>query len=344
MARKTQKVSDRMKALLKKSGSRDPREAMAAAAQLAKALELPLRQGILRGDIIGGIFEPVNFEPGASIEFPLDFLAPGTEKDFVAYTVPNHGYIPQRHVDGDYVMVPTYDVGSSIDWLLKYSRDARWDVVGRAMAVLEGSFVRKANGDAWHTLLAAANGRGLVVFDGNAATGMFTKRLVALMKTVIRRQAGGNSTSVNQGRLTDLYLSPEALEDIRTWDLSQVDDFTRREIFMAEDNGPTGEYSITRIFGVNIHDIDELGVGQEYQNYYVTTLNNGSATAMPSGKQEIVLGLDLAHSDSFVMPIRADVEVFEDESLHRQRRAGFYGYGEHGFAVLDSRRVLLGSL
>ena len=50
-------------------------------------------------------------------------------------------------------MVPTYDIGASIDYLLKYARDARWDVVGRAMEVLEGSFVKKMNDDGWHTFL-----------------------------------------------------------------------------------------------------------------------------------------------------------------------------------------------
>ena len=336
-------ITPEMKDLLRLAGDNRREVALPAQAELAKALELPLRQGILKGDIIAGIFEPITFEPGASIEFPLDFLAPGTEKDFVAYTVPNHGYIPQRNVDGDYVMVPTYDVGSSIDWLLKYNRDARWDVVGRAMAVLEGSFVRKANNDGWHTILAAAAGRNIVPYDSAAQTGMFTKRLVALMKTTMRRQAGGNSTSLNQGRLTDLYISPESLEDIRSWDLTQVDDFTRREIFLAEDNGPTGEYSLTRIFGVNLHDIDELGVAQDYQNYLINVLGV-TFTGNIANKQEFVVGLDLAHNDSFVMPIRAEIEIFEDEALHRHRRAGFYGWGEHGYASLDSRRCLLGAL
>lgn len=342
MARNIPLVTADMKDLLRKSGSAKRSEAMAAQAELAKALELPLRQAVLRGDIIAGIYEPIVFEPGAAVEFPLDFLAPGMEKDFTAYTIPNHGYIPQRHVDGDYVMVPTYDVGCAIDWLLKYSRDARWDVLGRAMAVLEASFVRKANTDGWHTLLAAANGRNLTAYDSTAATGMFTKRLVSLMKTTMRRQAGGNSTSLNQGHLTDLYISPESVEDIRSWDLSQIDEFTRREIFMAEDAGPTKEMSLTRIFGVNLHDIDELGVGQEYEVYIETVLNNSNP--LPSGKQEFVLGLDLSKNDSFVMPIRQEVEIFEDESLHRQRRHGYYGFGEHGFAVLDSRRVLFGAV
>ena len=119
-----------MDLLLAKSGSMNREESLAATAELAKALELPLRKGVMSGDILDGIFEPIQLGPGATAEFPLDFLAPGTEKDFVAYTIPNHGRIPERHVEGDYVMVPTYDVGASIDYLLKYARDARWDVVG----------------------------------------------------------------------------------------------------------------------------------------------------------------------------------------------------------------------
>jgi len=45
-----------------------------------------------------------------------------------------------------------------------------------------------------------------------------------------------------------------------------------------------------------------------------------------------------------VRPVREDVQVYEDDNLHRQRRAGFYGWAEHGFAVLDNRRVIVGSL
>jgi hypothetical protein len=133
--------------LLKKSGSNNYEVACAAQVELAKALTLPLRQGIVNGDIVSNIFETVNFAPGTSVEFPLDFLAPGTEKDFVAYTIPAQGKIPERSVEGDYVMVPTYEVGASIDFSLRYARDARWDIIGRAMQVLEASFVRKMNSD-----------------------------------------------------------------------------------------------------------------------------------------------------------------------------------------------------
>jgi hypothetical protein len=328
--------------LLVRSGSMNRETALAATHEFAKALELPLRQALLSGNILDGIFEPIRLAQSATPEFPLDFLSPGSEKDFVAYTIPNHGYIPERHVEGDYVMVPTYDIGASIDWLLKYARDARWDVVGRAMEVLEGQFVKKMNDDGWHTLLAAGVDRNIVVYDSDAAVGQFTKRLVSLMKTVMRRNGGGNSASNNRGILTDLYVSPEAMEDIRNWGIDQVDEITRREIYTAADG------TINRVFSVNLHDLDELGVGQEYQLFYTDTLNgtmpDNGTVGTADDDVEIVVGLDLRKRDSFIMPVREEVQIFEDEALHRQKRAGFYGWAEQGFAVLDNRRVIIGSL
>ena len=320
--------------LLVRSGSLNKEEALAANSEFAKALELPLRQGILNGNILDNIFEPVVLAQNATPEFPLDFIAPGTEKDFVAYTIPNHGYIPERHVEGDYVMVPTYDIGASIDYLLKYARDARWDVVGRAMEVMEAQFVKKMNDDGWHTILAAGVDRNIIVYDTDASAGLFSKRLVSLMKTVMRRNGGGNSSSNNRGMLTDLYVSPEAMEDIRNWGLDQLDEVSRREIYVAADG------TLNRVFGVNLHDRDELGEGQEYQLFFDGPLGG----QLPSPKVELVVGLDLRKNDSFIMPVRQEVQIFEDDTLHRQKRAGFYGWAEQGFAVLDNRRVLLGAL
>ena len=332
---KMTKPDDHFIELIQRSGSVDKNEALAAQRELAVALETPLRKGVLVGDVLDGIFEKIQMAPGSAAEFPLDLLAPGTENQHVAYTNPGHGRIPERAVEGDYVMVPTYTVASSIDYLLRYAREARWDVVGRAMQVLEAGFVKKMNDDGWHTLLAAGVDRNVLVFDADASNGQFTKRLISLMKTVMRRNAGGNSGSLNRGSLTDLYLSPEALEDIRNWGVDQVDEITRREIYQAGDDAA----AITRIFGVNLHDVFEFGDGQEYQKYFTSDLSGSLA----SSDVELVIGLDQAANDSFVMPVKKQVEIYEDEGLHRHQRQGYYGWAEIGFGVLDNRRVLAGS-
>ena len=331
----TERPSDEFIALIRKSGDADSNVALAAQREFAKALELPLRKGVLVGNILGNIFETINVEAGSTTEFPLDLISPGLEGEHVAYTNPGHGRIPERSVEGDYVMIPTYSVTSSVDYLLRFAREARWDVVARAMQVMEAGFTKKMNDDGWHTILAAGVDRNILVFYADATSGLFSKRLVSLMQTVMRRNSGGNSASVGRGRLTDMYVSPEALEDIRNWGLDQVDEVTRREIYTADAASPV----ITRIFGVNLHDLDELGEGQQYQSFVTSDLNG----SLGASDVELVVGLDQSTSDSFVMPVKQQLQVFEDPTLHRQQRAGYYGWAELGFGVLDNRRVILGS-
>lgn len=308
--------------------------AQRASLELAKALETPLRKGIMSGDILGGVFEEVDFPYGVAIEYPLDLLAPGTEKDFVAYTIPNQGRIPERQVEGDYVTIPSYTTGNSIDCKQQYARDARWDVLGRMMQVLEAGFVKKDNDDGWHTLIAAGADRNIIVFDSTANSGQFTKRVLSLAKVVMRRNGGGNSSSVNRGRLTDVYLSPELVEDMRNWGVDIVDEFTRREIYTTDD--ANGE-RVNRIFGVNLHAIDELGETQEYQNYFLNDLGGSLA----SGDLELMVGLDLEKNDSFIRPVRQRVQIQEDPLMPRQQRFGWYASADGGFAALDGRRTIL---
>jgi hypothetical protein len=198
---------------------------------------------------------------------------------------------------------------------------------------LEASFVKKINDDGWNTLLTAGADRNILVFDADATAGQFTKRLVSLLKSVMVRNGGGNTGSIRRAKLTDIFLSPEALEDIRSWGVDQVDEVTRREIYTAADG------TINRIFGVNLQDLTEFGEGQEYQAFFTSTLGGSLAT----GDLELVVGMDMLNNDSFLMPVKQDVTIFEDPALHRQQRAGFYGWAELGFACLDNRRILLGS-
>jgi hypothetical protein len=340
MRRKIDKPTAEQVELLRRTGSANKAEAMEAMHSLAQALQVPLRSALLAGDILGGIFVPEVLDPSATAEYPLDLYQTAQENDYVAYMIPSEGALPQRTATGDAVTINTYDVGNAIDWPLKYAASARWNIVARAMEVLEAGFVKKMNTDGWRVIIAAGAGRtdysggAPLVYDSAATAGQFTKRLVSLMKTTMTRLAGGNSATGNRGRLTDLYISPEALEDIREWDSDEVDDITRREIFTStEDGGP-----MARIYGVNLHPLDELGVGQEFQTYFATL-----SVSMGTSDEEIVVGLDLSHSDSFVMPIKRELAIFEDDMLHRRQKAGFYGWTEHGFAALDGRRALLGS-
>lgn len=331
--------------LLRRTASADPAESKEAMRTLAQALQIPLRSALLNGDILAGIYTPEILDPSATAEYPIDFFTADNVDEYIAYVVPSEGAIPTRAIVGDTVTVGTFDIANSIDWPLKYARAARWNIVARAMEVMEAGFVRKMNTDGWQAIISAGAGRtdsaggAPMVVDGNAAAGQFTKRLVSLMKTTMTRLSGGNSATQSRGQLTDIYLSPEALEDIRDWDSATegVDDFTLREIFKAGDDPATGP--LAGIYGVRLHSITELGVGQEFQTFFDTL-----SLSMGASDEEIVVGLDLQENDSFVMPVKEQLSIFDDsDNLHRRRRQGFYAWQEHGFGVLDGRRVLLGS-
>lgn len=321
--------------LLKASASNDPRVAFDAQRQILEQAQAALREGILDGDIVGqyGIFVPQDMTGGEPLEWPLDFVVPGTESEYAAYTIPGMGYIPEKHIEGDYVTIPTYDVGAAIDFALKFARNGRWDVVARALQVLELMFVKKSNLDAWKCLIAAAVDRNVLVTDSLAPASYLTKRLISLMKTQMQRSGGGNLSSLNPMKLTDAFTSPENIDDARTWDLTQIDDVTRRLIYTSEDG-------LVNLFGVDVHPLNELGASQAFQTFYESIGGTYGAS-----DTELVIGLDLQPESvgTFVNPVRQELEIFPDEALHRQRRQGYYGWREHGFGVLDNRRVILGS-
>tara|TARA_R110002126_G_C10490983_1_gene504877 strand:- start:121307 stop:122335 length:1029 start_codon:yes stop_codon:yes gene_type:complete len=330
--------------LLRAMADRDQRKAEAARKAFAAELVAPLRRGIFDADNLGDIYTPQVIPYGATASYPLDFVRPGDEDSYTAYTLAEQGRLPERRVEASEINVPTFKIGNSIDWDIKFMKEARWDVVKRALAVFEAGFVRKINSDGWRTVLAAAADRGLVVeasgtaaFTGSSSClttapnpGEFTKELVSRLHTAMTRGAGGNG---NGGRLTDLYLSLEAMECVRAWDASRIDEFTRREIFTSADKG------LAQIYGVIMHSMTEFGQDQEYDAFLETVLS----LAKPGGTEQFCVGLDLSADDSFVMPIKEELEVYDDDALTRFQRMGVFGWMRHGFACLDNRRVLLGA-
>lgn len=331
---KDKELSPEVKEMFARAGSTDlPKdEVMAAQTFIGKALESPLRQGVISGDILGNLFDPQDYTNGETIEYQLDPITPGSERDFYGYTVPNRGAVPQRLVEADYVKIPTYRIANSIDCDFRILKKAKSDMRARLMEVLEGGIAKKLNDDGWHTILASAVDRNIRVFDADAAAGQFTKRLIALLKTVMVRNGGGNTASRTQYGVTDVYFSHEANEDIMNWNVDQVDEITRRDIFVSENGG------ISRLYGVNLHQLRELGVGQEYQLYYTGDLSG----TMGSSDEEIVIAMDRS-KDVMAMPIEESLTVHADDRYFRERIASWWCDQRQGFFIADNRVILPGT-
>lgn len=310
-----------------------PDKALAAASRdlYAEALQEPLRETLLSGPIYGDIFTIEKYPMNVKPMYMLDWVVPGTEADYVAYAIPAQGELPRKLVYADYIEVPSYEIGASLDWNRRMPQVAGPQFLRKAQSRIEQMMVKKINDDAFHALLMAGVDRGVVVYDATAAANQFTKRLVSVMNLVMRRNAGGNSVT-NARKLTDVYMSLEAHEDVRNWGLDLIPDAIRTQIYNSNEG-------LRDIYGTNLHPLFELGVGQEYQDYYTNSLGG----LMASGDSEILIGLDLTAEDSFVMPVNEEAAVrFDDQE--RMRLQGIWTTMVFGLACLDARRLLIGSL
>lgn len=327
-------VSEKEMNMLKCTASKNEVESKEHRVALAAVLEQAWKAGVLEPDLLGTIFTRHDLPGGVDAKFPIDFYTSSNEGLYNAFVVPKEGAIPDRIIEGDEIRVPTYKVANAISWSLDYARDARWDIISRAIEVFTNGFVRKMNDDGWHVILKAASENSQsTVTDQTATAGTFTKKLLLNMKTAIKR-----STGARNAVLTDLYMSPEAMADILNFDNDTVGGIYLKDLLNV------GEGGIPSLYGVRLHEMQEFGVNQEFNDYLDDTLALTLPTIGGDPGEEWVVGLDLLHRDQFVMPVRQNMEMFDDPTLHRSGKAGIYGWLEVGFASLDVRRSLLGAL
>lgn len=290
----------------------------------------PTKPVIYPGDIVTDIFS-INEIPGGTVaEYPVEMAG---DTDYIAVEIPDDGRLPERLVVADSTFVRTFEYGNSVTWKQSYALNGNVVAIAKAKKMFMAGFLKKMNDIGWHAVMGAAAERNLVVTDPNAPAGTFTRPLLTAMMRQMRRQAGGNAASGDKFRLTDVFVSLEAMEDILLWDTDDVNALSVFETLVEQG------YATFKIHGVRIHVMDELGVGQEYQSYLADTLG----VSLGTGDQEFCIGLDLTKDDTFVMPISQRLQVIPMTSLIERQRMGLAGWMNLGAAVLDARAVILGS-
>lgn len=325
--------------------------------EVAAAIEVPILQEVKDSSEARQLFAVEVLQPGAQAAYPVadDFETP-------VFILPKLGYVPQNLIEmpGEEVYVPTFVISTSCDWSLRAARDGRINIAQRAMRNAARTIIDYEEACAWRTVVPAATssfpGRGqlkprpapIVEIDGGNAAGFLSKELINQMQVRMQR---------NRRTLTDVYVSPEDMADIKEWGESQVDDLTRREIFVS--GGLSG------VFGVKFHSIHQLGAtgkyninsaDSEYGQFRVASGTGAFNAYVPENANKVnalgevveagetqIYGFDLTSNDSLVMPIREELKFFDDsENLHRHQKQGFYGWEEVGFAILDTRMLVMG--
>lgn len=345
-----------MRELFRETANIHTPEGLAAYRAFAAALTTPILQKIEMESIMRQLFAVERLAPGAQAVYPVaeDFEIP-------VWVLPGLGYVAQNFIEGigEEVYIPTFTIDASADWKITYARDSRIDIASKAAARAAKDLANYEEECGWRVIMPAAtssfSGKGLLgsrpapIYEINTAStgaGYLSKELINKMIVGFKRV----------GRtLTDLYVSPEDAADIREWTDTDIDPVTRREIFQASGMGS--------IWNVRLHEVQHLGAtglfningyGSSYGKFIADsnnefnayTIENPNITAADGTISTLgetqVLGFDLSLNDSLVMPIRKEYEAYDDPTLLRVQKQGFFGWAELGFACLDSRMMGMG--
>lgn len=342
--------------LFKATASTDESERITRYKEFCAAIKTPILQEVKDRSVVRELFSVDPIPPGAQAVYPVadDFELP-------VWVLPGLGYVAQNFIEGvgEDVIVPVFRIATSGNWKIDYAKEGRIDIAARAAAKAAQAIAEYEEESGWRVIAPAATtnfaatgllkARNAAIYEVPAASqgaGYLSKELVNRMITGMKR---------NGRTLTDLWVSPEDMSDIREWTETDIDPVTRREIFQASGMGS--------IWGVRMHELSQLGAtgkfningstsaygifladgANAYNDYTLDNPNvvDANMTVTTVGETQ-VYGFDLTANDSLVMPVKEDLEVFDDPALHRHQQQGFYCWERLGFAALDSRMMSLG--
>lgn len=359
--------------LIKAMGSKNKQIAAEAQEVFAAFIGPIIQKVILQESTAGLLFSDSNYNEDDTASYPLDLYYNEDAGLVTVYSQTMAGGMPSSLTAGVADMkVATYRLDSAVSLLKSYARKSRLDVVAKSLQRMSQEVLVKQERNAWSTLLAApaaASTRNLqhVIRAGTAGTFLVDdlSKLITRTKRINMSFAQGTAANVSWKGITDLFVSTEIKEQIRAFAYNPLNtrigvvagtvgagytsqgiplpDAIREQIFRAA--------GTQEIFGVNITDLSELGIGQKYNTLFgvltgATTFKKpdgtGSAT-FNSSTEEFLLGVD-ASRDALIRLIQTNADtgatftaVPDDQFLTRADKLGWYGSLEEGRVVLDSR-------
>lgn len=318
--------------------------------------------------IANRIFDDTIKYGGSNIpEIPIDTYFGIGEGAFDLWSTAYPGGLQYNEISGGEVFrFRPYRIDSAVAWNLDYAREARLDVVNKAMQRMLKEVLVKSQYQAFSVLAQAlgsarTNGRGHVIPSFSKETNSAKKfqiedvnRLKVLLKRL--NMSWANGTTLDGGGLTDLFLSPEMMADVRRMaynpqNTTAVPDTQESTVLGLPDGIRERIFrdpNVTSIWDINLNEMTELGVGGPYNllfnKYYTTNGTNPAAPTWAPSTDEIIIGID-ANMGAFARAVQTDgkgntfqMEV-DDQHFRRSNKAGYFGFLQESWLVGNSRAI-----
>jgi hypothetical protein len=354
----TLKRTDEQVELVKAMASRNRDVAYEAQMALAEFIGPVLAEVINQAPTLSNLFTNFQFNEMDSPSIPLDLYYDVTAPDYVkVYSTSVPGGLPTNTVTptASELKFTTYRLDSAVDFDKRYAAKSRLDVVGKSFTRVAQEILLKQESTSANLILGsladattngnahtqAATGTQLILADFNS--------LLTLAKRINTAWTGGTPENRIKG-VTDLIMSPEAVEGLRAMAYNPINTISKVGGTTPADTGPiaaTDEMrnaiyqnaGIPEFYGISIMEINELGENQKFTKVW--------NAAKGSANSDLVIGLDRSR-ESLFRAVALDAEsgseftlLADDQYSVRQQKIGYYGSIEEGRMVLDNR-VLTG--
>jgi len=339
--------------LIKAMASREGSVAKEAQEAFAAFIGPVVNKVLLEAATSSAVYTDLAYDEDDSPSIPLD-LFQGEGEGLVSVWSQNvAGGLPTSTIEGlSELKVSTYRLDSAVSFLKRYARRGRLDVASKAIERMTNEVLVKQERNAWAVVLKALADSGNTVDMGSNPESFTLARLNTLVKNVKRlNKSYANGTTNSSYGLTDIFVSPETMSDIRAFaynpvggnlatngnTVTPVTDLpagVREEIYRG---GGTQE-----IYGISIHELVELGADQKYTKLFNEFFSGSNSFA---DSDDLIVGLDLT-KDAFVRPVARNADsgstftaMPDDQFVARSEKIGFYGSLEEGRVCIDSRAV-----
>ena len=360
--------------LVKAMGAKSQTEARAASEAFAAFVGPVVQEVLLHAGTASAIYTDASYDEDDNPSFPLDLYYNAGDNHVTVWSQSMAGGLPSSHVEGmSELKIATYRLDSAVSFLKKYARRGRLDVVSKAVERMAQEVLVKQERNAWAVILKAlaeANtGTGTALETDHLVTagaaGKFAvadlSNLMTRIKRINQSFAGGTAANVANNGITDLYVSPEMVAEIRGFAYQPMNTVGANGTAVSAnnagialpDNVREGIYRAAgtqEIFGVNIVEMNEFGTSQKYNTLFDEFDGGGNMSpdggAFATAGEQVLVGIDNSRG-AFIRPVAQQsdsgdqfVALADDQFVQRAEKMGFYGSLEEGRVCIDSRAVV----
>ena len=364
-------------ALVRAMGSNNREEAYEAQAAVADLLGPVVSEVINNAPTVGNLYTSLSYGEDDNPSLPLDLFHDITDEDYIqVYSQQVAGGLPYSQVFPAHneLKFSTYTLDSALAFDRKYVRKARLDVVSKTFTRMAQEVLLKQTKTAFNVLATAlVKGQGTSATAGSQIIGSTTEnrfvlddfnRLITKSKRINSSFNGGSPVGGVKSGITDLLVSPEMVEQLRSMAYNPVNtidadggtptgndgqvapDVLRQELFSAA--------GLPSFYGINIMEINQMGINQTFNKLFAAVVTAEGATVVGGGNtgtfaqasDEIVIGIDRS-KDALIRPVvigegsPSELQVLVDDQFSvRQNKIGYYGKVEEGRICIDDRALI----